>query len=246
MTYFCIDWGNTRVKAALFNEQGAITEPYIWAEQDAAAGIAEAITLHQPGAAILCSVAHHPESIEAAIKAQTKFLKLDSKTSLPVMNAYHSPDTLGPDRLAVVVAINNAFPDKNNLVVSVGTCVTYNFIHKNRTFRGGAISPGLQMRLDAMHQLTDKLPQVSREGELLLLGYDTETCMRSGAIFGLGAEISGMLAAYGSEYPDFNAVLTGGDAPLFARHLKSRIFADPDLTLKGLYLILRHNVPYLR
>jgi type III pantothenate kinase len=117
---------------------------------------------------------------------------------------------------------------------------------KNRPFRGGAISPGLQMRLDAMHQLTDKLPEVSLDGELLLLGYDTSTCMRSGAVFGMTAEIDGMLESFSSQYPDFNAVLTGGDAPYFANKIKSKIFADPDLLMKGLNLILKHNVPQLR
>jgi type III pantothenate kinase len=78
------------------------------------------------------------------------------------------------------------------------------------------------------------------------LGYDTETCMRSGAIFGMAAEIDGMVAEYQKQYPDFNAILTGGDAPFFAAKLKSKIFADPDLLLRGLNLILNYNVPIPR
>jgi type III pantothenate kinase len=97
-----------------------------------------------------------------------------------------------------------------------------------------------------MHEFTDKLPNVSLDGELLLLGYDTPTCMRSGAVFGMTAEVDGMITQYESQYTDFNAVLTGGDAPLFASRLKSKIFADPDLLLKGLNLILKYNVPQLQ
>jgi type III pantothenate kinase len=74
------------------------------------------------------------------------------------------------------------------------------------------------------------------------MGYDTETCMRSGAINGMVAEIEGMMKAYEAQFPEFNAILTGGDAPFFVSKIKSKIFADPDLLLKGLNLILNYNV----
>ena len=83
-------------------------------------------------------------------------------------------------------------------------------------------------------------------GDLLLLGYDTETSMRSGAVNGMACEIDGMVQAFASQYPDFNAILTGGDEPFFGSKLKNKIFADPNLLLKGLNLILKHNVPYIQ
>ena len=242
----CIDWGNTLVKAAVFNADHKIVHQEAWPEETAPAGISALLDQFAPDASILCSVTHHPKEIEDLLAEKSRFILLNDNTRLPIMNAYHSPETLGADRLAMVVAINHEFPDKNNLVVAMGTCITYNFVAINRAFRGGAISPGLEMRLKAMHHFTDKLPEVSKEGDLLLLGYDTETCMRSGAIYGMAAEIHGMLQAYNAEYPDFNAVLTGGDAPFFARQLKNKIFAAPDLVLKGLDLILEHNVPQIR
>ena len=70
--------------------------------------------------------------------------------------------------------------------------------------------------------------------------------MRSGAAFGMAAEIDGMVTDFARQYSDFNAVLTGGDAPFFGNKVKSQIFADPELLLKGLNLILKHNVPQLR
>jgi type III pantothenate kinase len=202
---------------------------------------------HNPGASILCSVVNHEEGIEALLAERSHFFKLDSKTPLPIINAYHSPESLGADRIAAVTGAHTDKPENGNLVIVMGTCITYNFIAKNGAFRGGAISPGFQMRLDAMHHFTDGLPQVPREGDTLLLGYDTATCMRSGAVFGIASEIDGMIAAFNKEYgTDFNAVLTGGDAPFFARHIKSGIFADPQLILKGLYQILKHNARFLR
>ena len=158
------------------------------------------------------------------------------------MNAYQSPDSLGMDRIALAVGINALKPEYNNVVVSIGTAVTYNFVHKNRIFRGGNITAGLDMRFRSLHEYTDKLPLVAEHGELVLLGYDTETSIRSGVIMGMVAEIDGMLNYYKEQYSDFNAVLTGGNAALFADKLKNRIFADSQLLLKGLNTILRHNV----
>jgi type III pantothenate kinase len=243
----CIDWGNTRVKAAVFNENNMVQEKKDFAAADASSAIDAIIANHKPASCILCSVTNESRQTEAALdQAFSNFLKLDANFRLPIINAYSSPETLGPDRLAMAVAAQAQYPDKNVLVVSLGTCVTYNFVQKNKAFRGGAISPGLRMRLKSMHEYTDKLPEINPDGEVLLLGYDTATSMRSGAIYGMASEIDGMVAAFESQYPDFNAVLTGGDGPLLANKLKSKIFADPDLLLKGLNLILKHNVPQLQ
>lgn len=247
--HLCIDIGNTRLKAAIFQaETGALLDKYQADSPDNLAGLLDFVTANQPDAAILCSVTDKSHELEAAVAGQVKkFLKLNASTPLPIMNAYHSPATLGYDRIALAVGTQVHFPGGNVLVVSLGTCITYNFVTSNRAFRGGAISPGLNMRLQAMHHFTDKLPQTSVEGgELILLGYDTETCLRSGAVFGMAAEIEGMVDNYRGQYQDFNAVLTGGDAPYFERKLKSGIFADPDLLFKGLNLILKYNAPYLR
>jgi type III pantothenate kinase len=243
----CIDWGNSRVKTAIFNETDQLVDKQNFSGEEAAAGIAAIIEQHRPAKGILCSVTEGSFSIENMLKDSLKaFVKLDDRTQLPIMNAYSSPGTLGADRIALAVAAHSFYPDKNNLVISLGTCITYNFVQKNKTFRGGAISPGFKMRLDAMHQFAYRLPEVPAEGELLLLGYDTATGMRSGAVHGMTAEIDGMVELFMGQYPDFNAVLTGGDMSFFAGRLKNKIFADPDLLMKGLNTILKYNVPHIR
>lgn len=243
----CIDWGNSRVKAAIFDANDQIQDLRRFAEDDARDGIAALLSEYNPIKGILCSVTDKSVEVEPLLKEKMRALVvMNNNTPVPIMNAYTSPGSLGADRIAMAVAAHMAFPTNNNLVVCLGTCITYNFIQKTRTFRGGAISPGLHMRLAAMHHLTDKLPLVKPEGELLLLGYDTETCMRSGAVFGMAAEIDGIVSEFAAQYADFNAVLTGGDAPFFEGKLKSKIFADPNLLMKGLNIILKHNAPHIR
>ncbi|MBS1773894.1 MAG: type III pantothenate kinase [Bacteroidetes bacterium] len=243
----CIDWGNSRIKSAIFDANNQILELRVFSEDNVSEGLLAMVNEFKPGKGILCSVTDKSAAIEPMLRENLRALVImNNNTPLPIMNAYTSPGSLGADRIALAVAAHMENPSKNNLVVCLGSCITYNFIQKTKTFRGGAISPGLRMRLMAMHHFTDKLPDVKPDGELLLLGYDTETCMRSGAVLGMAAEIDGIVAEYASQYPDFNAVLTGGDASFFEGKLKSKIFADPNLLMKGLNIILKHNAPHIR
>lgn len=237
----CIDWGNSRIKAAIFQDE-KIVKDYNFSEDEALTRIVDLLETHQPKAAILCAVANYPPELKTLLQDHTKLIILNSNTSLPIMNAYHSPDTLGADRLALAVAANHLYPQYDNLVISLGTAITYNFLPKNRAFRGGNITPGMEMRFMALHNFTDKLPLVKQEGDLVLLGYDTETSIRSGVMMGIAAEIDGMISFYKEQYPELNVTLTGGNAPLFADKIKNRIANDPQLLLKGLNVILRHNV----
>jgi len=228
------------MKAALFFGD-RMAEKYTFKESEAIATFERILTLHNPQKAILSSVVNHNKEIEQYLSKVTALTILNSQTKLPFLNAYGSPETLGHDRLALVAALSKKFPGEDSLVISIGTCITYNFLAKNNAFRGGAISPGVDMRLKAMHEHTDQLPLVDREGHFSILGYDTDTSIRSGAINGIASEIDGMIDRFETQYGKINAVLTGGDALFFESRLKNRIFADTNFLFKGLYAILEHN-----
>ncbi len=241
----CIDWGNTNIKVALFTD-GKLQRPVIIPVDTVLEQVTGIIETHKPDKAIVCSVSHASAELEMMVKSKiSSTVILNGNTPVPINNAYLSANTLGADRLALVCGAYATNPGINNLVISVGTCITYNLLQNNRTFRGGAISPGLQMRFKAMNQFTSLLPEVKQyDVDAPLVGYDTETCIQSGAVNGMVAEIDGMIGMYAERYSDFNAILTGGDAPHFAARLKNKIFADPDLLMKGCNLILNHNVPF--
>lgn len=240
----CIDWGNTNVKAAIFADK-RIQKQFSFGADVAGEHIASILETHKPEKAIVSAVVTDTAAVIELLRSKIPAtVVVNGSTPVPINNAYLSPETLGADRLALVTGAYFLYPEKNNLVISLGTCITYNFMQKSKTFRGGAISPGLHMRFKAMHEFTGLLPEITKfDDEPLMLGYDTDTCMQSGVINGIVAELDGIIADYAARYPDFNAVLTGGDAPYFASKLKSKIFADPDLALKGLNIILDHNVP---
>lgn len=242
----CIDAGNSRLKAALLNPSDAsIAEAF---EQDAKEGGIAALgsfLQNKPvRAAIVSTVAGGEDSLREMLAGSgIKAITLDSRLALPIANAYHSPDTLGPDRLALATGGWVLYPGEDLLAIAVGTCITYNFVTRTRTFRGGAISPGIPMRLRAMHLFTDALPEVSVQGDTRLLGYDTESSLRSGAVLGAAAEVDGMVAAFGKQYPGLRVLLTGGDALLLKPHLQAPLQIDPNLAYKGLNAILNYHVP---
>lgn len=238
--HVCIDWGNTRVKAAVF-QNDEIIKSFNFSEQEAIGGIESILTEFRPHKSILSSVVYHPEALEELLQINTQYVRFTAESQLPIMNAYYSAETLGLDRVALVVGANCEFPDNNNLVISVGTAITYNFILSNGAFRGGNITPGVELRFKALHEHTDKLPLVSRDGDLVLLGYDTESNIRAGVIYGIAAEIDGMMSFYREQYGDVNVFLTGGDAPLFSDKLKNKALTDMQLLLKGLNIILKKN-----
>ncbi len=235
----CFDFGNTRLKYALFEDNRLAGEFVL--EADDPAAVEAVLARHQPQKTILSSVINHNPDIETVLKANSRFHKLSIDTKLNFTAPVKDPSSIGADRLAILAAAVDLFPGKNNLAIGLGTCITYNFINKNHQFLGGGISPGLDMRFKSLPTFTAKLPLVKETWNFPLIGYDTDTNILSGVILGMAREIDGFIEMYAEKYGNFNALLTGGNTAFFAPHLKKQIFADPNLIFKGLYAISECN-----
>jgi type III pantothenate kinase len=239
MKTLCLDFGNTRMKAAIF-ENGHLTQTFVL-NGDGISQIEEIVKDHQPEKSILSSVIHHDTAINDLLQSNTSFHLLNHLTKLNFTVPVGKPETVGADRLALCAAAVHFYPGKNNLVVGLGSCITYNFINKYSQFLGGSISPGLEMRFRALHEQTALLPLIEKDWNFPLVGYDTKTNLLSGVIMGMAKEIEGIVEEYEKKYSNFNVVLTGGDCTYFERLLKKKIFADPNLLYKGLYAISETN-----
>ena len=235
----CLDFGNTRLKLALF--ENADLKEIVVLDEDPLRHLKRFIEQHQPSVSILSSVINHDIQIEELLKTKTQFYRLNNQSKLPFTIPVGKPETVGADRLSIAAASVFLFPNKNNLVIGLGSCITYNFINQSHELIGGAISPGMEMRFKAMHHFTAKLPLVEADWNVPLIGYDTKTNLQTGVVLGMAKEIDGMIDAYNEKFGNFNAVLTGGDIAIFEPHLKNKIFADPDLIFKGLYAISQIN-----
>lgn len=236
-----IDIGNTRVKAALF-QGNELMHFFVYdsTTELLASGILEKYT---PSNCILASVVDDIEPFLEKLRWKVKVLLFNSDTPTPIRNLYQTAHTLGSDRLAAAVGGNNFSPNSNVLVIDAGTCIKYNFVNNNNEYLGGAISPGLQMRFKAMHTFTSRLPLVEADEKFdALIGNNTKDSILSGAQKGAVAEVDGIIEQYKQQYPDVQVLLTGGDVNFFAKRLKNSIFADQNLILKGLNVILDYNL----
>lgn len=193
-------------------------------------------------AAIVCSVVDLPAEAEARLSALPfPVLRFSSSTPIPIGNHYHTPQTLGTDRLAAAVGAWTCQPEKPLLIIDAGSCITFDFVSAEGNYLGGNITPGLHARLQAVGDYFPRLPLVEAEGETPEFGYDTETAIRSGVIEGIRHEIEGYISRFQTKYPELLVFLTGGDANHFADPIKSAIFADPILVPRGLNAILEYN-----
>lgn len=234
-----IDLGNTRVKAALF-EGHDLVEAKTFARINDLYG-------DRPfySKASRCLVGSVVGSFHYIADELSYIKGLDCHSVLrpaPIKNLYKNPDTLGSDRFAASVGAHHLYPNKNVLVIDAGTCLKFNFTNEKNEFLGGAISPGLHMRLKALKEFTDKLPLVNfDENFSKLIGQTTEESILSGVVNGILQETDGVINEYKKMYPDLTIVVTGGDGDFLAKHLKNRIFAHPHLVLMGLNETLIYN-----
>jgi type III pantothenate kinase len=238
-TTLCFDFGNTRMKCAVFVDGNFLKELVL--ADDGEETIGTLIDEYHPDRSILSSVIDHNPAMEELLRRSTRFHRLDHHSRVPVTTPVGKPDTIGADRLALVVAAVTLFPGKNNLVVGLGSAITYNYVNKYKEFIGGGISPGMEMRFKSLQAFTARLPLVKADWNFPLAGYDTRTNILSGVILGMAKEIDGIIGAYEEKYDNFNVLLSGGDSVYFTRHLKKKIFADPYLIYKGLYAISAFN-----
>lgn len=239
MITLCFDFGNTRLKVAVFNNDELIEE--IVLPDDTEDTILNILQKTGAQKSILSSVINHNPAIEPLLQQHTRFHKLSHLTRINFTTPVGKPETIGADRLALMAAAAHFFPTTNTLVIALGSCITYNFLNQYHQFLGGAISPGMEMRFKSMHDYTAKLPLASADWNFPLIGYDTKTNLQSGVIVGITSEIEGFIEKYQQKFGNFNVVLTGGNSAYFASQLKYKIFADHYFLFKGLYALSETN-----
>lgn len=183
----------------------------------------------------------YPELIDQLLSNGHKGMMLSNTTILPFENHYKTPATLGRDRIAAVAGALKLYPKENILIVDSGTCTKYDFLSQEGHYYGGAIAPGLQMKLDAMHHFTARLPSYKVEDTQQWLGRNTEESLKSGALMASIFECEGYIKHFEEKFGQLRVILTGGRADFFAKNLKTKIFVHPELILEGLAHLYKTN-----
>ena len=235
-----IDIGNTRVKAAVF-EGTKVVEIFIFKKRSIISELKKIKEKYSISHAILSSVSKMSEIKKKKMEEFLNVVSLTALTKVPFFNLYKTPNTLGVDRIALVANAVVKFSNKNVLIIDAGTCITYDFINRNKEYLGGAISPGVEMRFKSLHAFTSKLPKLNAEVLHNITGASTQESINSGVVNGIIQEIEGVINQYQNKYLDLTVVLTGGDTNFLSKQLKSSIFANQNFLLEGLNEILIFN-----
>lgn len=234
----CIDIGNTNAKLGFFDGNDLLENRQNISDRH----LIKIIKERQPDHILISSVR---KGIGKIVEMSSKIAKtyvLNPSTPLPIQISYETPQTLGVDRIAAAAGADFLHKNKNCLVIDAGTCITFDMIDKTGQYLGGGISPGIDMKLKAMHKFTSNLPVVSANGVPELIGKSTKECMLSGVINGTIAELEGIISSYKQFFDDLTIIICGGDAIFFESKIKDHIFALPNLVLVGLNQILRFNL----
>ncbi len=237
-----IDIGNTRAKLTAFHD-GQPADTAVTDNQELLE-LGEFAKRHPFSRIVVASVVDiTPQARQNIEQLGLPVLWFGPDTPVPLIeNTYHTPRTLGADRLAAVVGAVGLRPHQDLLIIDAGTCITYDLVDRQGRYLGGNVSPGMHMRLLALHEHTARLPLVKAEGSRPPIGYDTETAIRSGVIWGIQHEIAGTIRDQRVSRPSLMVYLTGGDCLAFDASTKSIIHTDSFLVARGLNSILEFNI----
>ena len=236
-----IDIGNSLQKIAVFNNDEMVFHqsfPVVSEE------ILTSVLAQFPVRfSMLSSVAGVDVQVIDFLNVNTRVVHFSHQAKLPVTILYKSAETLGLDRIANAVGAATQFPNRNVLSIQAGTCLVFDFVNENGEYLGGSISPGINMRLEALHEKTKNLPLLRVEDTpYSFLGATSEESILGGVVNGICYEIDGFIEDYKTNFENIMVLITGGDALFLQKLIKNTIFAAPNLVLKGLNEIIKYNV----
>lgn len=246
----CLDVGNTHILGGVFNQDNLLTRFRYATSLIGTAdqfgmfllNILQANGLSQADitAVAICSVVPSCDftlkhTFSLYFKCNYLILQAGVKTGLNIR--YKNPNEVGADRIANAIGAVHAFPDKNIIIVDMGTATTLCAINKRRDYLGGAILPGMRLGMESLKNNTAKLMEVDIEIPSLYLGRTTRESIQTGLYHGQLGALREIIAGFKHEIFSDEPILvigTGGFSQLF----KDKSIFDvilPDLVLYGLF-----------
>lgn len=151
------------------------------------------------------------------------------------------PATAGADRICNAVAVHKHHGGPA-IVIDFGTGTTFDVVDGKGNYRGGVIAPGINLSLEALHNVSAQLPRIAVVRPARVIGGGTVSAMQSGIYWGYVSLIEGLVHRIRDEFGSpMKVIATGGLGPMFADATEVIDLVDPDLTMQGLYEIYRRN-----
>lgn len=161
-----------------------------------------------------------------------------TKTGMPIL--YDNPKEVGADRIANAMGAYGLYGGPT-IVIDFGTGTTLDAISGDGEYLGGAISPGVEISLDALFERAAALRAIELVEPRNVIGKSTVESLQSGALFGYAAQVDGLARRFQAEMGSCSVVGTGGLASLIAPFSEEIQHVEPWLTLHGLRLVYERN-----
>ena len=248
MNLLAISVGNTRTRLGVFvdgklgDRRGVANAEFDGGFEAAAAELWSQLAGTDEPAVVVAAVHRGLGAKAEAVASRcagVEALRVERDLMVPVGRQLDRETIVGEDRLLNAAAAYGVLK-QSCVVVDAGTAITLDYVDGVGTFHGGAIAPGGQMMLDAMHRGTDQLPEVKLALPSEPIGHNTAQAMLVGVVQGIRGMLRQVVEGYAEMSGAFPMVVaTGGDAELLFGEdpLVDRIV--PDLTLMGVAATLR-------
>ena len=165
----------------------------------------------------------------------------EPEVELGIQVLMDKPNEVGADRLANAVGGHLLFGGPL-VVVDFGTATTFDIVDAAGNYVGGAIAPGINLSLEALHMATAKLPRIALEPPSRVIGKDTLGAMQSGVYWGYVGLIEGLVDRIAKELgAPLKVIATGGLAPLFFGATPAIQHLEEEITMRGLVEIDRRS-----
>ena len=251
-----IDTGNTNTVFSVFDENGTVRGEWRSSSDTNRTADEFAVWLSQ----LMSFEGIKPEDIKDAIIATVvpamlfnlqslcrKYFKVeplvvgDPKVDLGIEIFLDRPEEVGADRLVNAIAAHEIYKGAL-IVIDFGTATTFDVVDAKGNYCGGAIAPGINLSLEALHMAAAKLPRIAIGKPEKAIGTGTTTAMQSGIFWGYIGMIEGLTERMKKEFgEDMTVIATGGLSSLFAKSTDVIQHSDTDLTLRGLLAIFKRN-----
>jgi type III pantothenate kinase len=165
------------------------------------------------------------------------------RTGVPVLT--DNPREVGTDRIVNALAALTRYGGPAVVVDFGGTATTFDVVNSQGQYVGGAISPGIEISMEALERRGAQLRMVELRRPRSVIARNTVEALQSGMVFGVAAMVDGIvarrIAELGVAESEVTVVATGYLAALVRDECACFTEHDPWLTLRGLELVYARN-----
>ncbi len=165
------------------------------------------------------------------------------RTGVPVL--MDNPREVGSDRIINALAAATLYGGPAIVVDFGGTATTFDVVSAKGQYIGGAISPGIEISLEALGRRGAQLRKVELQRPRTVIAKNTVEALQSGMVFGVASQVEGivarMIGELGADSSDVRVIATGYLAPVVIDECACFSDHNPSLTLQGLEMVFQRN-----